>query len=152
MLRAWTKERGGGPDDPLFPTRRGTRLSRDAVEALVEKHAATATSRQPSLRHKRVTPHVLRHSCAMALRRAGVDRAVLALWLGHEQVDTTDIYAARRSLHQGEGARPHQTTSRRSRPLPASRPPARLPVRPLIMPPATTPIPPCTQDTKEITE
>jgi integrase/recombinase XerD len=93
VLRAWIKERGGGPDDPLFPTRRGTRLSRDAVEALVEKHAATATNRQPSLRHKRVTPHVLRHSCAMALRRAGVDRAVLALWLGHEQVETTDIYA-----------------------------------------------------------
>jgi len=93
VLRAWTKERRGDPDDPLFPTRRGTRLSRDAVEALVEKHAATATSRQPSLRDKRVTPHVLRHSCAMALRRAGVDRAVLALWLGHEQVETTDIYA-----------------------------------------------------------
>jgi integrase/recombinase XerD len=92
VLRAWMKERAGGPDDPLFPTRRGTRLSTDAVEALVGKHAATAASRQPSLRDKNVTPHVLRHSCAMALRRGGVDRAVIALWLGHEQVETTDIY------------------------------------------------------------
>jgi site-specific recombinase XerD len=92
VLRVWMKERAGDPDDPLFPTRRGTRLSTDAVEALVEKHAATAASRQPSLRDKNVTPHVLRHSCAMALRRGGVDRAVIALWLGHEQVETTDIY------------------------------------------------------------
>jgi site-specific recombinase XerD len=92
VLRAWMKERAGDPDDPLFPTRRGTRLSTDAVQALVEKHAATAASRQPSLRDKSVTPHVLRHSCAMALRRGGVDRAVIALWLGHEQVKTTDIY------------------------------------------------------------
>jgi integrase/recombinase XerD len=92
VLRAWMKERAGDPDDPLFPTRRGTRLSTDAVEALVEKHGTTAASRQPSLRDKNVTPHVLRHSCAMALRRGGVDRAVIALWLGHEQVETTDIY------------------------------------------------------------
>lgn len=92
VLRAWMKERAGAPDDPLFPTRRGTPLSRDAVEALVDKHAATAASRQPSLHNKNVTPHVLRHSCAMALRRGGVDRAVLALWLGHEQVETTDMY------------------------------------------------------------
>lgn len=63
------------------------------MEALVDRHAATAASQQPSLRDKNVTPHVLRHSCAMALRRAGVDRAVLALWLGHEQVETTDIYS-----------------------------------------------------------
>ena len=92
LLRAWTRERGGGPEDPLFPTRRGTHLSRDAVETLVGKHATTAANLQPSLRDKKITPHVLRHSCAMALRRGGVDRAVLALWLGHEQVETTDIY------------------------------------------------------------
>jgi site-specific recombinase XerD len=92
VLRAWMKERAGGPDDPVFPTRRGTRLSRDAMQALVERHAATAARRQPSMRDKNVTPHVLRHSCAMALRRGGVDRVVLALWLGHEQVETTDIY------------------------------------------------------------
>jgi integrase/recombinase XerD len=61
-------------------------------EALVAKHAATAIERQPSLRTKKVTPHVLRHSSAMALLRGGVDRTVLALGLGHEQVETTDIY------------------------------------------------------------
>lgn len=92
VLRSWMAERGGGPDDPLFPTRRGRRLSRDAVEALVTRHVVSATSLEPSLRDKKVTPHVLRHSCAMALRRVGVDRSVLALWLGHEQVETTDIY------------------------------------------------------------
>jgi integrase/recombinase XerD len=92
VLRTWMKERAGGPDDPLFPTRRGTPLSRDAMAALIDKHATTAASRQTSLRDKNVTPHVLRHSCAMALRRGGVDRAVIALWLGHEQVETTDIY------------------------------------------------------------
>jgi integrase/recombinase XerD len=93
VLRAWMKERAGEPDDPLFPTRRNTPLSRDAMEALVDKHAATAASRQRSLRDKNVTPHVLRHTCAMALRRGGVDRSVIALWLGHDQVETTDIYA-----------------------------------------------------------
>jgi integrase/recombinase XerD len=123
VLRAWTKERGGGPDDPLFPTRRGTRLSRDAVEALVDRHAATAASQQPSLRAKNVTPHVLRHSCAMALRRAGVDRSVLALWLGHEQVETTDIYAhADLSIKEKALARTRPPHVRRGR----YRPPDRL--------------------------
>jgi site-specific recombinase XerD len=92
VMRAWIKERAGRPEEPLFPTRRGTPLSRDAMSALVTKHAARAAQRQPSLGDKNVTPHVLRHSCAMALRRAGVDRVVLALWLGHEKVETTDIY------------------------------------------------------------
>ena len=92
VLRTWMKERAGIPGDPLFPTSRGTPLSRDAVAALVTKHAATAAGGQPSLHGKKVTPHVLRHSCAMALLRGGVDRSVLALWLGHEQVGTTDIY------------------------------------------------------------
>ncbi|MGH9215553.1 MAG: tyrosine-type recombinase/integrase [Acidimicrobiales bacterium] len=123
VLRAWTKERGGGPDDPLFPTRRGTRLSRDAVETLVAKHAATAVNLQRSLRDKKVTPHVLRHSCAMALRRGGVDRAVLALWLGHEQVETTDIYAhADLSIKENALARTRPPHVRRGR----YRPPDRL--------------------------
>jgi site-specific recombinase XerD len=123
VLRAWTKERGGGPDEPLFPTRRGTHLSRDAVETLVEKHAATAANVQPSLHGKKVTPHVLRHSCAMALRRGGVDRAVLALWLGHEQVETTDIYAhADLSTKENALARTRPPHVRRGR----YRPPDRL--------------------------
>lgn len=92
VLRTWMKERGGHPEDPLFPTSRGTPLTRDAVTALVAKHTATAAHHHKSLTNKTVTPHVLRHSCAMRLLRGGVDRAVLALWLGHEQVQTTDIY------------------------------------------------------------
>ena len=92
LLRAWMRERQGGPDDPLFPTHRGTALTRDAVGALVEKHAATAAQCQPSTAAKRVTPHVLRHSCAMALLARGVDRSVIAMWLGHERLDTVSIY------------------------------------------------------------
>jgi site-specific recombinase XerD len=92
VLRTWMKERGGHPEDPLFPTSRGTPLTRDAVAALIAKHTATAARHHKPLATKKVTPHVLRHSCAMRLLRGGVDRAVLALWLGHEQVQTTDIY------------------------------------------------------------
>jgi integrase/recombinase XerD len=92
VLRTWKKERGGHPEDPLFPTSRGTPLTREAVAALVSKHTATAARHHIPLAAKKVTPHVLRHSCAMRLLRGGVDRAVLALWLGHEQVQTTDIY------------------------------------------------------------
>lgn len=95
VLRVWMQERGGQPDDPLFPTRRGTPIGRRAVGRLVVKHAATAAQRCPSLRAKRTTPHVLRHSCAMQLLRSGTDTTVIALWLGHEQVDTT----ARTYLH-----------------------------------------------------
>lgn len=92
VLRPWMKEHGGHPEDPLFPTRRGTPLSRDALGALVAKHAAVAAHCQSSLADKKVTPHALRHSCAMALLRGGVDRSVLALWLGHERVETTQMY------------------------------------------------------------
>jgi site-specific recombinase XerD len=94
VLRVWLAERTGQPDDPLFPTRTGTRLSRDAVEHRVAKHVATASASCSSLRHKRVTTHTLRHSAAMQLRRAGVDTSVIALWLGHEQVATTQIYVS----------------------------------------------------------
>jgi integrase/recombinase XerD len=92
VLRDWMTERRGAPDDPLFPTSRGTPLSRDAIGALVARHARVAATSSPTLAGKRVTPHVLRHSCAMALLHGGVDRSVLALWLGHEQVETTQIY------------------------------------------------------------
>jgi integrase/recombinase XerD len=90
--RTWMKQCTGRPDDPLFPTHRGTPLSRDAPAALVAKHAAIAAQRESSLTAKKVTPHVHRHSCAMALLHGGVDRSVLALWLGHEQVETTSTY------------------------------------------------------------
>ncbi|MGH3788118.1 MAG: tyrosine-type recombinase/integrase [Pseudonocardiaceae bacterium] len=92
VLRSWLAERHGHGHDPLFPTRRGGPLSRDAVERLVAKHATTGASHRPSLQAKTITPHVLRHSAAMALLRAGVDITVIALWLGHESPTTTRVY------------------------------------------------------------
>ncbi len=88
-LREWLEERGGSPGDPLFPTRWGAPLSRSAVSRVVARHAAAAGASCPSLSSKRPTPHILRHSCAMSLLQAGCDLAVIALWLGHEQVGTT---------------------------------------------------------------
>ncbi len=76
----------------MFPSSRGGPLSRDAVERLVARHQRTAERHCPSLRRKRVTPHVLRHTAAMQLLRHGVDRSVIALWLGHESVETTQMY------------------------------------------------------------
>ena len=92
VLRAWLRERQGEPSQPLFPASRGGPLSRDAVERLLIKYCATAAQACPTLLGKKPAPHVLRHSCAVQLRRAGVDQATLALWLGHESVRTTDIY------------------------------------------------------------
>jgi len=92
VLRTWLAERGGHATDPLFPTRRGGPLSRDAVERLVAKHAATAAASCPPLRNKTVTPHTLRHTTAMHLLQAGTDITVIALWLGHESTETTQIY------------------------------------------------------------
>ena len=92
ILRAWLAERGGGSTDPLFPTSHGGQLSRDALEQRLTKHAAAAAQCCPSIRTKRVTPHVLRHTAAMRLLQAGIDTTVIALWLGHEQVETTQIY------------------------------------------------------------
>jgi integrase/recombinase XerD len=92
VLRVWLHERGGGPRDPLFPTSRGRPLSRDAVALLVTKYTKVAQERCPTLKNKSVSPHVLRHSAAMTLLHAGVDATVLALWLGHESVETTQIY------------------------------------------------------------
>ncbi len=94
VLRDWIRHRHGAPHDPLFPNRRGTALSRDAVERLLSKHVATAANTCPSLRSKRVSPHVLRHTAAVSLLQAGVDRSVIALWLGHEHVETTQMYLA----------------------------------------------------------
>jgi integrase/recombinase XerD len=92
VLRAWTAERGGQPGQPLFPTRTGGRLSRDAVEHRLAKHTAAAAARRPSLTAKTVTMHTLRHTTAMRLLHAGTDTSVIALWLGHEQAETTQIY------------------------------------------------------------
>jgi integrase/recombinase XerD len=92
VLQQWLTERQGQPEDPLFPTRQGAPLSRDAVELLLAKHAATASASCPSLQTKRVTPHVLRHTNAMLLKANHVDIATIALWLGHESIKTTQIY------------------------------------------------------------
>jgi site-specific recombinase XerD len=92
VLEAWLQEQAGAGSDPLFPTVRGTTLSRDALEHLVRRHTLTAARACPSLVGKRVSPHVLRHSTAMELLHHGVDQTVIALWLGHESVETTQIY------------------------------------------------------------
>lgn len=92
VLRAWLTERAGLPADPLFSTRGGRRLSRDAIALRVRTHAATAATRCPSLQGKPIHPHVFRHTCAMSLLQAGVDTSVIALWLGHAGVRSTDAY------------------------------------------------------------
>jgi integrase/recombinase XerD len=91
-LTTWLKERQGMPEDPLFPTVRGGRLSRDAIEWLITKHARTAADRCPTLHGKRITAHVLRHTTAMTLLQSDVSTSVIALWLGHEQESTTRGY------------------------------------------------------------
>jgi integrase-like protein len=92
IIRVWLAERGGLRDDPLFPTRTGRRLSDDAVEARIAIHKTTAGQHCPSLAAKKLTPHVLRHTAAMALLREGIDVAVIALWLGHADIRSTDAY------------------------------------------------------------
>ncbi len=92
VITAWTAEIPDQPAAPLFPGPRGAPLSRDAVRRLVTRHRIVAQDRCPSLAVKRVTPHTLRHSCAMALLQAGIDLSTIALWLGHEGIETTQIY------------------------------------------------------------
>ena len=85
-------ERGAQPAQPLFPNRTGGRLSRDAIEHRLARHTATAAASCPTIRAKKITAHTLRHTAAMRLLHAGTDTSVIALWLGHEQADTTQIY------------------------------------------------------------
>jgi integrase/recombinase XerD len=92
VLRVWLAERADRPPEPLFPTSRGTRLGRDALDHRLTKHAVRAALTCPTLGAKTVTPHVLRHTAAMRLLHASADTAVIALWLGHESVETTQIY------------------------------------------------------------
>jgi site-specific recombinase XerD len=92
VLAGWLAERGGLPTDPLFITRRGTPLSRDALERRITRYTAAAARSCPALREKKISPHILRHSAAMRLLNAGVDTTVIALWMGHENVATTQIY------------------------------------------------------------
>jgi len=92
VLKAWLREPPRGDGQVLFPNARGTRLSADGVHYLLVRHHAAASKVCPSLKDKRVTVHVLRHTMALDLLQAGVDRSVIALWLGHESVETTQIY------------------------------------------------------------
>jgi site-specific recombinase XerD len=92
VMKNWLKERQGSGHDPLFPTMRGDKMSRDALEHLVKRHIKAASKSCPSLIGKRVSPHVLRHSTAMDLLHHGIDQAVIALWLGHESIETTQVY------------------------------------------------------------
>jgi site-specific recombinase XerD len=92
VLRVWLTERAGQPIDPLFPTQKGHRLSRDGLEHRLAKHYTTAARACPSLEKKKTTLHTLRHTAAMRLLHADVDTSVIALWLGHESVETTQIY------------------------------------------------------------
>jgi site-specific recombinase XerD len=91
-LRAWQKELHGDGTAIVFAGRRGSALSRDAVERLLAKHVAVAATTCRPLQKKSVSPHVLRHTAAVRLLQAGVDRSTIALWLGHESVETTQIY------------------------------------------------------------
>ena len=92
VMRVWLAERAGQPNEPLFTTQTGTALSRDALEHRLAKYVQIAISTCPSLGQKKVTIHVLHHTAAMRLLPAGVDTSVIALWLGHEQITTTQIY------------------------------------------------------------
>ena len=92
VLRDWLGEQGQDLAASLFPTRRGSPLSRDAIEHRLARYTSQAAAACPSLRSKTITAHVLRHTTAMRLRYAGVDTSVIALWLGHVSVDTTQIY------------------------------------------------------------
>jgi site-specific recombinase XerD len=93
IVRIWMRTHNGSIDDPLFPSR-GTdrRLTRGAIWRSVANYAAIASRRCPSLAAKHVTPHVLRHTAAMTLLHAGVDLATIALWLGHESIESTNVY------------------------------------------------------------
>jgi integrase/recombinase XerD len=92
VMSRWLRERNGQPEAAAFPNARGGSLSRDGVEYLLDRHTSTAIKQCPSLKTKRVSPHVLRHTAAMELLQAGVDRAVIALWLGHETLNTVQVY------------------------------------------------------------
>jgi site-specific recombinase XerD len=119
VLRTWLAELSPAPDSPLFPGRTGGRLSRDAVGLLVAKHASTAEAACPSVKEKNITPHTLRHTAAMSLLKAGTDTSVIALWPGHEDPETTQVYLhADMTIKEQALARVHQpgTTPGRYRP------------------------------------
>jgi site-specific recombinase XerD len=92
VLKAWLKEPARGGNAFLFPNIHGGQMSADAVQYLVAKHTAAARLKCSTLKDKRVTPHVMRHTAAMELLQSGIEPTVIALWLGHESIKTTQIY------------------------------------------------------------
>jgi integrase/recombinase XerD len=110
VLKEWLSEQGGNPNDPVFPSSRGTHLSADALQRLVVRHVAKACTTRLSLKGKKITPHTLRHSAAMNLLWHGVDLSVIALWLGHESTETTQIYL-HADMRLKEKALAHATVS-----------------------------------------
>ena len=111
-LADWLAHPPGAPTDPVFPSARGGHLSADALQRLVTRHTATARRTCPSLQEKAVTPHTLRHAAAMALLQRGVDLSVIALWLGHESTETTEVYL-HADMRLKERALAHATASGR---------------------------------------
>jgi integrase/recombinase XerD len=119
VLKSWLSERPGDPTDPLFPTITGAHLSRDAIERRLAHHVAIARATCPSLHGKQVTMHTLRHTAAMRLLLAGNDVTVIALWLGHEQIATTNIYLHADMTHKQQAidrAKPLTAKAGRYRP------------------------------------
>jgi site-specific recombinase XerD len=116
VVKAWLREPQRGGDHVLFPSATGTRLTIHGVQYLLNKHRMTASKTCQSLKHKRVTVHRLRHTMAMDLLQAGVDRAVIALWLGHESVETTQTYLeatlAMKEHALGKATPPHGRAAR----------------------------------------
>ena len=110
VLKEWLAHQPGVAAYPVFPSTRGGALSADALQRLVTKHTATARCACPSLIGKTVTPHTLRHAAAMALLQRGVDLSVIALWLGHESTETTEVYL-HADMQLKERALAHATTS-----------------------------------------
>jgi integrase/recombinase XerD len=119
IMRGWLTERGGAADDPVFPGPAGKPLGTDAVRRLTQRHAAAAAARCPSLSAKTISPHVLRHSCAMRMLESGIDLATISLWLGHENIRSTQAYLhAHMALKEKALARtaPSHTASDRYQP------------------------------------
>jgi site-specific recombinase XerD len=116
VLQAWFRRQGEASEGYLFPSTRGGRLSHDAVQDLVDKHVTAACQKCPSLKGRKITPHMLRHTAAMELLQAGIDRSLIAIWLGHESVETTQVYLdANLSLKEQILALSHKQNGRVSR-------------------------------------